>query len=47
MEFMVRHLEAQVASRIQIAHFPAGHPIYFGAISHEKFTSDMKTFLAR
>jgi carboxypeptidase C (cathepsin A) len=45
VHFMVSHLKPAVARRIEIGHYPAGHPIYFGQESAAKFAAEMATFL--
>lgn len=46
VHYMIRHLKPEVASRMDIHHFQAGHPIYFGSISHKIFAEDMAKFMA-
>jgi carboxypeptidase C (cathepsin A) len=47
VHFMVDHLDPAVAERIQIGHYPAGHPIYFGQVSAKQYSTEMSTFLTK
>jgi carboxypeptidase C (cathepsin A) len=47
VKYMVDHLQPAVAARIQIDHYPAGHPIYFGQISAKQFQGVMSSFLSK
>jgi hypothetical protein len=45
VEYLIRHLNPQVAQRIQIGHYPGGHPIYFSDAAHSQFSAAMAAFL--
>ncbi len=41
VHYMVNHLPADVASRITLASYPGGHPVYFGADARASFVKDI------
>jgi len=43
----VRHLNPAVAKRIELTHYRAGHPIYFGDTAHAQLSADLDRFFGR
>jgi carboxypeptidase C (cathepsin A) len=45
VEYLIRHLNPQLAARVQIGHYPGGHPIYFSDTAHHLFSQAMATLM--